>query len=93
MVIKGTRDKVYKVNEERLAENLAHYRDFVNCFGANLPIQAMCLPKRIENVLLRDGFDRIYDLLYKDFREVKGLGKAGFELIVSRLDEFGTIRI
>jgi hypothetical protein len=84
-------ENVVSLTKEELEKNLNHYRNVVNCLGANVPIQCLCLPKKVENALIKDGFIRIYDLLYRDFREVKGIGTENFDLISGRLDEFGSV--
>lgn len=81
------------LSKEQERQNFMHYRDVVNCLGANVPIECLCLPSKIEKALLAEGFRLVYDLLYRDFREVKGIGRISFDLIASRLDEFGTVRI
>ena len=84
-------DNNVKLTKEDLEKNLNHYRNVVNCLGANVPIGCLCLPKKVENALKAEGFILIYDLLYRDFREVKGIGEGTLDLITSRLDEFGTV--
>lgn len=91
--MKETPDDSVILDKEELQKNLNHYRNVVNCLGANVPIECLCLPKKVEKALIKDGFILIYDLLYRDFREVRGIGKVTFDLIASRLDEFGTICI
>ncbi len=81
------------LSREELEKNLNHYRNVVNCLSANVPIECLCLPKKIQNALIKDGFILVYDLMYRDFRKVKGIGKIAFDLIASRIDEFGTMSI
>ena len=76
---------------EEARKNLAHYRNLMQFMGANVPIQALCLPKKIENALLSAGFDRAYDLIGSDLTKIKGIGRGSLDLLTSRLDEFFTI--
>ena len=85
-------DKI-AISKEELQKNLIHYRNVVNALGANVPIACMCLPKKVENALKKEGFELIYDLMYRDFREIKGIGPQNFDLIASRLDDFVTVGI
>lgn len=82
-----------KTSNEEFKKNLAHYRQVMSFLGANVPIEVLCLPKRIESALIREGFIRVYDLIRIDFREIKGVGKVGSEVLASRLDEFFTVSI
>jgi hypothetical protein len=88
-----TPDIKFALSADELKKNVAHYRNTMNCMGADAPIQSLCLPLKIEKILLGEGFLRVYDLMFKDFREVKGIGKVAFDLIASRLQEFGTMSI
>jgi hypothetical protein len=79
--------------QKRLHEDLAHYRNVMYFLGLNIPIESMCLPARIEKILLDNGFLTIYELTVSDFRKVKGLGKRSVDLIASRLNELVSIGI
>ena len=78
---------------EESKKNLAHYRNVLQFMGANIPIQALCLPKPIENALLRADCLRVYDLINRDFTEIKGIGRDRADILASRLDEFFTVCI
>ena len=75
-------------NRDKLKEDLAHYRQVMDFLSANVPIEVLCLPKAIENVLLADGCSRVYDLIGRDLTEIKGLGRTRVAQLTSRLDEF-----
>ena len=59
-----------KVNEE-LKKSLDYYRQTLLFMGANVPIEALCLPKVIENALLANGSLRVYDLINVDLAKIK----------------------
>lgn len=82
-----------KISDEELKKNLAHYRECLMFMGANVPLEVLCLPKRIETSLLREGYSRVYDLIRQDLGEIKGIGKVGLEVLTSRLDEFFTVSL
>jgi hypothetical protein len=82
-----------KDSKEKLAEDLAHYRTTLQFMGANVPIEVLCLPTKIQNVLLKDGRLRVYDLIGRDLGEIKGLGLQGRSLLASRLDEFFSVSL
>ena len=79
--------------KEEIKKNLIHYRNVVNYMGANVPIQVLCLPKTIENALIRQGYARVYDLINRDLTKIKGIGKARIDLLAASLDEFFTISV
>lgn len=80
-------------NEEKFKKDLNHYRKTLCYLEGNVPIQVLCLPKVLENALLRDGCLRIYDLFNRDLTKIKGIGKNRISLLTSRLDEFLTVSI
>ena len=79
--------------KEEFDKSLAHYRQVVSYMGGNVPIEVLCLPPRIEKALLSSGYDRVYDLIGKDLRKIKGIGKESIDILASRLDEFLTVQI
>ena len=76
-----------KINDE-LKFSFERYRKSLVYLQADIPIQALCLPKEIENILLRSGCLRIFDVFDRDLSEIKGLGDRRLTLLTSRLDEF-----
>lgn len=86
-------DDVNNILKDELRNNLAHYRQVVQYMGGNVPIQVLCLPMRIENALVKSGFDRVYDLIGKDLRKIKGIGKDSIDILASRLDDFFLVNI
>lgn len=80
-------------DDDKFKEDLNHYRKIVFYMEGNVPIQVLCLPKVIETALLSDGCLRVYDLINRDLRKIKGIGKGRLDLLTSRLDEFLTISI
>ena len=83
----------FTAERERMKEDFAHYRRTLMYLGANVPVQVLCLPPAIENALIADGCLRVYDLINRDLREIKGIGKGRLALLTSRLDEFLTVSL
>jgi hypothetical protein len=79
--------------EEEIKQNMLRYRRTIAFAGANVPIECLCLPKPIENILLKEGIVRVYDLLSNDLGKIKGLGKARLLILTSRMDEFFSVSI
>jgi len=75
----------YDIDKDEFKKNLAHYRMSMQYLGANVPIECLCLPVVVQNILIQNDFIRVYDLLHHDFRKVKGLGTERIRLLTSRL--------
>lgn len=86
-------ERVSQLATERLKIDYQNYRQTLAFLGANAPIGVLCLGNRIEAVLKKNRIDRIYDLISfrDDFREIKGLGKRGVDLLTARFDEWFAI--
>lgn len=80
MDLKRIREQVIKRYDE--------YRNTLKYLAADAPVEVLCMPKQIENILLSNGFLRVYDLFDMDFTEIKGLGVARSRDLAARLDEF-----
>lgn len=90
MVENQTVDKE-KVNKKVL-ESLDKYRKIINVMSGDIPLQALCLDKSIEKILLNNGCLRIYDILDMDFTKIKGLGVKRIGDLTARLNEFLPMR-
>lgn len=80
-------------NSEKLDEDVGHYRKCLRYMEADAPIQALCLPPTIENILIKQGFERVYDLLRQDLAKIKGLGPRRLDILTARLDELLSVSI
>jgi len=72
---------------------LQHYREVLGYLQADIPITCLCLPKVIENALLKQGYERVYDLIGQDLRVIKGLGARRIDILSGRLQEFFTVSL
>lgn len=79
--------QLLKIKEEVL-KKLSEYRTTLMYMASDAPISILCLPKVTENILLSNGFLRVYDLFNRDFVEIKGLGTTRIRDLTSRLDQF-----
>lgn len=84
---------VEQYSKEDIKKNLLHYRKTLAYLGANVPIQVLCLPKKLEKLLLKAKIIRVYDLISCNFAEIEGIGDRSVDLLTSCLDEFLTISI
>lgn len=81
------------LDKEAATKVLERYRKILFYMGANMPISALCLPKKLENTLLRAGFERAYDFIDADLKSVPGLGERGIEIIAARLNDLFSITV
>lgn len=79
--------KIKEIND-KLKINFNRYKKALLLLSADAPIEVLCLPKVIENILLRDGCVRIYDIFDRDLTKIKGFGDSRIANLTSRLDEF-----
>lgn len=75
-------------NGEEIARSVLRYRKIMSHLELDLPIQVMCLPKVIENILLDMGCLRIYDMVDLDLTKIKGLGLNRRSILSAALDKF-----
>ena len=71
-----------------LKEKFKNYEKTIKYMLADAPIQVLCLPTAIENILLDNGFLRVYDLFDANFVEIKGLGVARIRHLTACFDKF-----
>lgn len=79
------------ISKESVLKDLTKYREALNILAGDMPIQCLCLPKPIENVLIKQDLLRVYDLLRTDLAKVKGLGKTRVRHLTSCLQELFSI--
>ena len=71
-----------------ITQNLLHYRKVLEFMGANVPVSVLCLPTKVEKILLKNEIRRVYDLVGLDLTKIEGLGDKYIGLLHSRLDIF-----
>ncbi len=82
---------IFQKTNEELMKSLSTFRKTISYMTADAPIGVLCLPKEIENILTKNGFNRIYDIFDTDLTKVKGLGASRLRYLTSRLNEFFSI--
>lgn len=78
---------------KRFNEDLFHYRDLMSMIQTDVPLSALCLPTKLENLLSKQGFRRVNDFRGINLAEIEGLGDTWRHLLCARLDEFFTVGI
>lgn len=65
-----------------------NYKNCIEKFSLDVPIQVLCLPENIQNILIRNNLFRVIDLTTRDLTKIKGLGSKKLGIIFFRLNEF-----
>ena len=79
--------KMQKIREEVL-KAYANYGKTIGYMACDAPIGVLCLPKTIEGILLKHGFNRVYDVINMDFTKIKGFGVQRSRQLATCLDQF-----
>jgi len=82
-----TEEDAKKINN-KLLESLRNYKNVLNYMSADLPIEVLCLNKKTEKILFKNGFLRVFELLDLDFTKIEGLNDLGCRYLTSRLNQF-----
>ena len=81
-------EKIVYIKGEEITQSISRYRNIMSKLEADVPIQTLCLPRIIENILLSMGCLRVYDVIDLDLAKIKGLGDTRRALLRSRIDQF-----
>jgi hypothetical protein len=79
--------EVSKLHAEVLSR-FAGYKKTMRYMSGDMPISALCLPKKLEKKLLDRDFLRVFELFDVDFTKVEWLDKAETRDLTARLNEF-----
>jgi hypothetical protein len=79
--------------QEKAKKDFQSYKQTLMYMSADVPIEVLCLPKAIENALLREGCLRVYDMFNRDLAKIKGIGRSRIHILIARLDQFLTMAI
>ncbi len=82
-----TESDACKINK-KLLESLDNYNKMIRHSIADVPLGCLCLGDKIEAILIKNGFRRVFDLIDTDLTKIKGLGKIRLGKITSCLDKF-----
>ncbi len=76
-----------KIRKEVL-QRYSSYQTTMKYMACDAPIEVLCLDKNLNNILVSNGFLRIYDLFDMDFTKIKGIGEVRVRQLTSSLDQF-----
>jgi hypothetical protein len=85
------KDENVKYIRQEVLNKFNEYSDTLRFMAADAPIQILCLPKKIEKVLLNSSLLRIYDLFDVDLIKIEGLDESGIRNLTTRLDQFFSV--
>ena len=76
-----------KIRKE-VAEQYKSYQSTLKYLACDAPIEVLCLNEALNNILLANGFLRVYDLFDMDFTKIKGIGVRRSRDLTASLDQF-----
>lgn len=76
-----------------ISAEMEFYNTTMSFLGANVPIEALCLPTKIEKLLKKQDLCRVYDFRRLDLTKIKGLGDKSIAILQSKLDVFLSMNI
>lgn len=79
--------KMQKLREE-LSKSFENYKNTMRMLAADAPVEALCLPRTIEKLLLHNGCLRIYDIVDLDFAKIEGLGPIRLRHLTTSVNQF-----
>jgi len=85
--IKLNDSDVLKINK-KLLESLENYNKMLSHSLSDMPIGCLCLDSKIESILFKNGFRRVFDLVDTDLTKIKGLGRVRIGNITASLNKF-----
>ena len=86
--IKFDEDVYLQKLRKELVQSWEKYKQTIKYLACDAPIEILCLPKEIENILISNNFLRIYDLFDLDFTKIEGIGVKRARDLTSRLNQF-----
>jgi hypothetical protein len=69
-------------------ESIINYKNYIETCTLDAPIGVLCLPSKIENLLLDRGIYRVSELTALDLTKIKGLGVTRIGIILEALRKF-----
>lgn len=74
--------------KKELIKKFSDYQQTMKFLTADAPIQVLCLPVRVQKILLDNGFLRVYDIFDVDFTKIKGLTASNIRDLTTCIDQF-----
>lgn len=73
---------------KQVREQWTQYQKLIYTMSLDGPIEMLCLPQKINQILIDAGCVRVYDMVDRDFSEIERLSEREIALVSARLDEF-----
>ncbi len=74
--------------KKKLLESVENYQKTISLLASDAPIGVLCLPKTIENILIRADCVRVYDIINRNLTEIEGLTESRIAHLTSSLNKF-----
>lgn len=76
------------INKAKVDEAYKKYKKAILYMSCDLSIKCLCLPTVIENILISNGFHRVYDLIEADLSIIRNFGVKRRAILIDKLSEF-----
>lgn len=73
--------------KKRLGSEWTAYQRMMHALALDGPIGMLCLPAKIEKSLINAGCLRVYDMIDRDFSEIKALSERDIGIVTTSLNE------
>lgn len=74
--------------KKKLLESYDNYRKTMLHLSCDLPIEALCLSRPLQNLLIKYGITRVHHVFDFDFTKIKGFGDIRRGELAARLEQF-----
>lgn len=87
-LVKDDRILIESEIKKKLLSTYNDYRKTMLYLSCDISIEALCLSKPLESLLIRHGIRRIYDIFDFDLTKIKGLGDVRRGELATSLEKF-----
>jgi len=74
--------------KKKLLNSYEEYKKKIIYLSCDVPVEVLCLSKKLENILISNGINRVYDVFNIDLTKIKGLGDVRRGELTSSLEKF-----
>lgn len=79
--------KMQKLKED-LVKSFESYNSTLKYLAADAPIETLCLPASLVDILIGNGILRIYDVFNMDLAKIKGIGPIRLRQLTTSVNQF-----
>ena len=77
--------------QKNFFKQVSNYKDYIRQCELDVPIEVLCLPSTILNILKRQNITRVFHLTGLDLAKIKGLGDSRIRTLQTSLNKIGFV--